>query len=965
MSPVHCKIQPGCLLAPLLACIASAAVAAPGSWSSTGPYGGRIYDLINYEAGSGTLWSAAGGALFRTTSNGSSWQRLGSGLPPTFISALGAASGAPVLYASSGEQMFRSGNGGDLWIPLSEPAGAGSIMDISVQRPGSNSVAILAATTSASGVWITNDGGSTWSGGTLPVNGNYQTVEFAADGSIYVGLLSDPAIFGGAALIKSTDSAASWAAVSISPAPFSVTRMVVSPLNPLRLFVNDEYGGITLTSSNGGTTWNTISLPVGCFFADSIAPHPTQAAGLFITCSSLGAAVTNNVDAPVWTNWGVANGLTVNGTDPVQAISIQSSSNFPTTPNLYLATRDGGLFRSTNGGTNWSEINNGLQATMIRALAPHPKDTGSGSVVLAGYGDAFSTARAIYRSADNGATWAPSLSGLNAEQVRGLTIDPTTVDSDPFTAENFTVYAAGRSAAIPDSSALDGGLYKSTDGGNSWATIDNGIALVNGHRDMGTARAIVADPRSCAAPPPSGPCATGSGGLQTLYAIGSGRPDFSGPGLPMRSARIYKSTNAGASWTASESGLPLPQDLDPGAGISFSYNIGIALVIDPSNTQTLYAGLTIGGLSSEPGMLEPTFPNGVFKSTNGGATWVHSSVGLPHYLSPASSQQDVLALAINPANPAVLYAAVTAFLPSGAIVGTIYKSTNAGASWSESSAGIAGQDVRALLIDPSDASGNTIYAGTGGDGANPGGVYRSTDGGLTWNSYSIGLPAYSSTALAMPARNPGDPARLYAGTNAGVWEFTEVPDEDADGSPTTTENGVLAGDGNGDGTADADQPGVASLSTPQAASPASPQGSSVNSTIEIVTGSACTQLNDSVGQPAELYPLDPLGDANSHEPWGLVHFALPACSASKVRVTFHGANFNANWVWRNYGPRIPGDQNSFGWYTFAGATRIDVDTWELDIDALRQGNYRNDANNILFVGGPGNFPDRIFDNGFQ
>lgn len=364
-------------------------------------------------------------------------------------------------------------------------------------------------------------------------------------------------------------------------------------------------------------------------------------------------------------------------------------------------------------------------------------------------------------------------------------------------------------------------------------------------------------------------------------------------------------------------------------------------------------------------MLEPTFPNGVFKSTNGGATWVHSSVGLPHYLSPASSQQDVLALAINPANPAVLYAAVTAFLPSGAIVGTIYKSTNAGASWSESSAGIAGQDVRALLIDPSDASGNTIYAGTGGDGANPGGVYRSTDGGLTWNSYSIGLPAYSSTALAMPARNPGDPARLYAGTNAGVWEFTEVPDEDADGSPTTTENGVLAGDGNGDGTADADQPGVASLSTPQAASPASPQGSSVNSTIEIVTGSACTQLNDSVGQPAELYPLDPLGDANSHEPWGLVHFALPACSASKVRVTFHGANFNANWVWRNYGPRIPGDQNSFGWYTFAGATRIDVDTWELDIDALRQGNYRNDANNILFVGGPGNFPDHIFDNGFQ
>src|SRR3546814_13102669 len=63
--------------------------------------------------------------------------------------------------------------------------------------------------------------------------------------------------------------------------------------------------------------------------------------------------------------------------------------------------------------------------------------------------------------------------------------------------------------------------------------------------------------------------------------------------------------------------------------------------------------------------------------------------------------------------------------PRGMIVGTIYKSTDAGATWFEASAGIAGQDVRALFIDPADPAGDTIYAGTGGDGANPGGVYRS------------------------------------------------------------------------------------------------------------------------------------------------------------------------------------------------------------------------------------------------
>src|SRR5690606_24999827 len=119
------------------------------------------------------------------------------------------------------------------------------------------------------------------------------------------------------------------------------------------------------------------------------------------------------------------------------------------------------------------------------------------------------------------------------------------------------------------------------------------------------------------------------------------------------------------------------------------------------------------------------------------------------------------------ANPQTVYAAVVN-LYSNPQIGSVYKSTNGGADWTEASTGIAGQDVRALFIDPTDASGDTIYAGTGGGGANPGGVYRSTNGGATWNSYSLGLPAYSATSLAMPARATGAPARILAGTNAGV-----------------------------------------------------------------------------------------------------------------------------------------------------------------------------------------------------
>src|SRR5690606_9800762 len=104
--------------------------------------------------------------------------------------------------------------------------------------------------------------------------------------------------------------------------------------------------------------------------------------------------------------------------------------------------------------------------------------------------------------------------------------------------------------------------------------------------------------------------------------------------------------------------------------------------------------------------------------------------------------------------------------------------------------------------------------------------------------------------------------------------------------------------------------------------------------------SSCTRLNDSNAQPASLFPPDPIGGDGSHDPWGMVNFALPGCAAATVRVTFHGAGFGPDWTWRNYGPRIPGDDTSFGWYTFAGARRIDAQTWELSIDAQRQGNYR-------------------------
>src|SRR5690606_35824490 len=148
-------------------------------------------------------------------------------------------------------------------------------------------------------------------------------------------------------------------------------------------------------------------------------------------------------------------------------------------------------------------------------------------------------------------------------------------------------------------------------------------------------------------------------------------------------------------------------------------------------------------------------------------------------------------------------------------------------------------DIRALIVDPNDA--DVAYAGATGSESNPGGVYRTVDGGVTWTSYSIGLPSSSATALALDLS--GAVPRLYAGTRHGVFSIDQVPDEDADGVPSSIENAAPSGgDGNGDGIPDTVQAHVASLV--EAGDGAGRGGDSyVSIEVEPVTGN-CARLEN-------------------------------------------------------------------------------------------------------------------------
>ena len=165
-----------------------------------------------------------------------------------------------------------------------------------------------------------------------------------------------------------------------------------------------------------------------------------------------------------------------------------------------------------------------------------------------------------------------------------------------------------------------------------------------------------------------------------------------------------------------------------------------ALVVDPTDPMTLYAG-TRGG---------------VFRSLDGGDNWAPINTGLTNL--------DVQALAINPVTPSTLYAGTQSRLFEAGTESGVFRSLDGGNRWAN--IGLTNLDVQALAIDP--ITPFTLYTGTQSDG-----VYRSTDKGDNWAPINTGLTNLDVMVLAI---DPITPATLYAGTQSGVFRSLDGGD---------------------------------------------------------------------------------------------------------------------------------------------------------------------------------------------
>ncbi|MEM1055537.1 MAG: T9SS type A sorting domain-containing protein [Bacteroidota bacterium] len=346
----------------------------------------------------------------------------------------------------------------------------------------------------------------------------------------------------------------------------------------------------------------------------------------------------------------------------------------------------------------------------------------------------------LFKTTDGGASFAPVGDDVFSLSIGDVALDP----QDPQTVWVGTGESNGGGGSLTYGGS---GLYRSRDGGQTWE--------------------------------PRGLDATGTIGRIVVHPTDSDRVWVAAAGklFEKDDARgVFRTTDGGTTWTRT-----LAVDDSTGA---------IDLVVNPRSPDTLYAATWTR--QRRPDLRRYGGPgSGVWRSADGGATWSRLTNGLP------SGSLGRIGVAVAASRPNVVYAVLTDTI--GNTIGTyrstdggdtwtslpgadsvsygwwfgqirvdptdwrrvwtpwlnLYRSSNAGGTWSYQS-GTMHVDHHALWIDPGNP--DRMIAG------NDGGVYRTTNGGATsvlWQKATGGFPATQFYTVEIDA---SEPDRLYGGT---------------------------------------------------------------------------------------------------------------------------------------------------------------------------------------------------------
>ena len=453
---------------------------------------GMVRQVAVARRPAGTVYIGSLG-VWKSWNGGRTWHSASNGLPAAPVRALAVSpTDSRTLYASleltGGVYLYRSRDGGESWQATAQlpPPGKYQPLPVNGLEVSPRSPLLVFATTTA-GLYRSTDGGAHWTA-VGPDGTSFGSVAVAPSALRYVYGTAEGSTTSG--VMVSEDGGLTWAWRNRGLAAVDSLALVPDPNVPGALWLNTSRRGL-FRGAAGGRRWRR-QIPQGQVLDVTVPPlAPSSAYALVYPYGSGSLGVWWNPDGgAIWTQSGSAGGL-----NPKQRLWTD-----PADPDGLWASSEGSLYRSADGGAAW-EYQDVTEVSTIALFDLRFAPSWPLTAYLAGVGDTGAspaTRAEVFRTDDGGANWTRADAGLDVPAVQELAVDPVdprrvyaatrgyfgttgdgvwvTVDGgvswaragEEMKGQSVTTVAASPIAGVVWAATEDGRLFRSGNGGAAW-----------------------------------------------------------------------------------------------------------------------------------------------------------------------------------------------------------------------------------------------------------------------------------------------------------------------------------------------------------------------------------------------------------------------------------------------------------------------------------------------------------------
>ena len=521
---------------------------------------------------------------------------------------------------------------------------------------------------------------------------------------------------------KSTDNGGNWMIKNNGLSIYFVQDIAYDPKNPAILYLATR-GGI-YKSVNGGDSWTpkrsgfpeiaeyAFSAPVNDIVVDPKNPDVLYAGvGVHKKGYDFDSYHWDSVEIKGSVYKSTDRGETwrlIRKTGISPKAMIYSMDIDPENTNIVFAATDKGVYRSTDGGESWKRKKSGLPNLKAMKIIVNPVNTETVYVTLWTDPGSWIWRGGVYKSTNGGDSWKAVNNGLpkTIGKESGFTCNYTTLVMDR---NNPEVLYAGNMPWTPDP-----GVYKTTDGGNSWNWVSR-ADTEDSNMDLGWIPDTGVSPMSMGIDP-----------------VDSSRVLFG------TSMHLFETENGGKDWKQL---YTKPDSNGYWRGEGFETTCADTIAVDPSDSDIVYAGY---------------WDIGLLKSIDGGRSFRKIEEGMKY-------KDNTFDIIVDPDNPNIVYASCGWWEENS---GEIYKSSDYGETWSALNNGLPDAQVWSLALDKrSPVQSRTLYAASYENG-----IYKTVDGGKHWSAVNSGLGVNGNLQARKIYIDPNDSNILYAGFEAKIIE---------------------------------------------------------------------------------------------------------------------------------------------------------------------------------------------------